>query len=736
MSKYESLDARTGLEQTIAVDLRDGLEKRGFQVTHSGTRDSHAIAGKPDIEVKNSTYLITFEVTTCKGAAQDREFQSIRDHLKEVKEHNQNKKCFCVFVSPITSTRTLDSIRDHNQQRVTENRADMRILPLSFENLELWITRLKQSVADLFPISDFLKLFEQHSEFIDDLRVRKLLTQLVFPGDSDLGESVKRQEIEQDEKTLESLIKDLDKIENFMRENGIATSQNAIDNLIYLVFMKLYDEKRERDSGQTNRLRSVENFLRWRQDSVDARKRADNRAIHELFFQLQQEGEFLESQMFTRNDRLVDSLDDTFVTERFIPTFGKYTFIGTKVDALGAVYEVLAQRAGKDVKVGQFFTPENVVRFMVRLAELDFRDVVLDPACGTGRFLIHAMLDMLEKVETSNIRVKENERDQVRLQRCFGTDIDLRIAKIAKMNMWIHGDGKSNIKDYNGLVLHSKTFNGRSSYDNAFDVVLTNPPLGALNYQIIPFTTGTDLPMSVSDRLRRIPILPRKNLTAEKLERKRSSLLKYEIELLELEKQLETSRDAKLVKRVETKTRSVVKAQREVADLEAEIRSERIDYQITGNTMKGGALFIAAIWHYLKGDAYPENPPEWRGGKMLIVLDEGILNTDDYAEVRDFLRSHFYIKAVISLTRDTFIPISKTSTKTSILYAIKKPDLHAIQSEPIFFAHVDRVGVDTTGKVCENDLGSILQEYFSFKSRVLSSYAGLEFRKDRFALNV
>ena len=117
---------------------------------------------------------------------------------------------------------------------------------------------------------------------------------------------------------------------------------------------------------------------------------------------------------------------------------------------------------------------------------------------------------------------------------------------------------------------------------------------------------------------------------------------------------------------------------------------------------------------------------------MLIILDEGILNTDDYRELRDFIRTHFYIKAVISLTRDTFVPISKTSTKTSVLYAVKKTDVDAVQKEPIFYAHVDKVGLSTKGKVCPNDLEPIMRKYFDFKEKVLASYSGAEFRLDRF----
>lgn len=320
-------------------------------------------------------------------------------------------------------------------------------------------------------MSAFTRLFERHTEFIDDLRVRKLLLQNVFPADAELFEVVEREEIERDRRTLETLIKDLARMENHMRENGIAVAHAAIDTLIYLVFLKLYEEKRERD-GFTNRLRSPEAFGIYRQDSVDAQTRHRKRAIHKLFEDIKQEGEFLTSQMFTEGDNLVDSVNDDFILDYVIPVLGKYNFLGTQIDALGAVYEVLALRAEKDVKVGQFFTPENVVRFMVKLAQLDHKDMVFDPACGTGRFLIYAMNDMLEKVGRSDVRHKSKERDQVRLHRLFGADIDPRIAKIAKMNMWIHGDGKSNIfggSGYNGLTLHKHSFNGHDSFDTTFE---------------------------------------------------------------------------------------------------------------------------------------------------------------------------------------------------------------------------------------------------------------------------
>lgn len=125
------------------------------------------------------------------------------------------------------------------------------------------------------------------------------------------------------------------------------------------------------------------------------------------------------------------------------------------------------------------------------------------------------------------------------------------------------------------------------------------------------------------------------------------------------------------------------------------------------------------------------------GGKLVIIIDEGLLNIDDYSHLRVFIKTHFYIKAVISLTTDTFIPVSKTPTKTSILYLVKKDDPDVIQQEPIFFAYVDKVGLNTRRKVCDNHLFSDLNKnaaiefYNQFKEKILSCYKGMNFDKNK-----
>lgn len=652
MTKYDGLDARKELEQAIARDLEAALHKRGFTIRHNGTSTTPAKAGVSDIEVWNDYAHINFEATKTTKSSADREMLSVADHLEKTKRLFQGKRCYAAYVSPETHYRMANAIRDHNTAR--ENEIDMKIMPISFANFDLLITRLSEAHKDVYTGAQLEHVFSRYADFIDDERALKVLYEELFHEDKTLKKDIETKELAKWQKLEEDVIRDLDRIENRLREYGIAVAGEAIRQLIYLVFIKLYEEKRAVDGKGKNRF-LPKTFIEF-QEFVGEKE--TKRAINKLFEQIKNEKEFQEAKLFTEHDLLAEKMNDDFVLEEIIKPLDRYPFYKTKVDGLGAVYEVLALRSSKDVKAGQFFTPINVVNFMVELTELDPTDVCLDPACGTGRFLIWSMDDMLSKVAGKDA---EQRKNGIRRKQLYGTDNDQNVAKLAKMNMYIHGDGKGNIFDDDGLLLY-KTHN----MDEYVDAILTNPPLGKLNYR---------RPEYDQSFMKRMEVIPRKEKNAET--------------------------------------------------------------QILGNVMKGGALFLDACWHYLKSVRDPDATPEWRGGKLSIILDEAILNTDDYRKTCDFLKNNFYLKAIISLTTDTFVPVAKAATKTSIVYAIKKDDPTAIQSEPIFFAHAEKVGMDTKKRVCANYLMNpngkdIVSKYKEFKHAVLDSYDGLVFNKKKF----
>lgn len=686
------------------MDLKRALEKRGFTVEHQGTSTMNAAGDRPDIIVDSEFVRINVEATQTTKSSSDREYPSIKDHLEKAKKGNVRKKCFVLYVSPQTHYRMVNSMRDYNILHKDES--DMKMVSLCFTTFQYIIDKLITTTKEMYPSKQLLTIFDHYKEYVDDERILATLSNTIFADDVDLRRESEIKEENRHQKTVEDLIRTLLKIEDNLRENKGITHIDAVRNIIFLVFIKLYEEKREFEADKDNRFK-LDTFKIYQGFTS---QEIEKRATHVLFAKIKEDPELRKAKVFTDADLLSENLDDDFVIKYFIEPFEKYHFYTNKVDGIGAAYEVLGLRAGKDVKAGQFFTPENVVTFMTRLAELDTDDLVLDPACGTARFLIRAMYDMMKKVESRN---KDDKIDSIQKKQLFGTDYDPNVAKLAKMNMYIHGDGKSNIFPKDGLMLYEM--------DNKIDCILTNPPLGDLSYQREEYDDKF--------KTERMEVIPKKNVTLEQLEKAKQELTLLKQELQNLKENPDLSKAKKLAKGI--KLREV-----KIQKLNFEFNSGKAVWIATGNQMKGGALFIDATRHYLKTVRNKDLPVEWRGGKLLIILDEGILNTSDYQEVRRLIRKNFYIKAIISLTRDAFVPVSSTTTKTSVLYAIKKEDTDALQQEPIFFAHAEKVGIDTRKRVCSNHLfdsgNDILSRYFDFKKAVLASYSGVAFSKEKF----
>lgn len=697
-SRYDALNPRTELEQVLTDELKRALNKRGFQVEHQGTPTTNAAGDRPDIIVEDNTVRINVEVTQTTKASADREYLSIKDHLEKTKIEHPSKECYVWYVSPETHYRMTNAIRECNI--ANKDRKDVKIMPLCFSNFEVFMNKLIQTTRDEYPKDQITNLFSDYIQFVDDERILKVLYETLFYQDENLKRQIQTLEENKHQKTVEDLIAGLTKLEQDLRDYRIALSGDAIRNVIFLVFIKLYEEKREY-SGEPNRF-TKDGFLEFQRLNEQKRKK---KAIHLLFDQIKEDPELKDARLFSETDKLKERMNDDFVIKYFIEPFSKYHFYTTKVDGLGAAYEVLGKLSGKDVNVGQFFTPENVVRFMVKLAELEPTDVILDPACGTARFLTNAMEDMESKVSGSNI---ETQKKRIRTTQLFGTDDDPNVAKLAKMNMYIHGDGKTNIQDLDGLLLYN--------LDNKIDMILTNPPLGELTYMKDTYDDNF--------RLKRMETIPRKNKTNESLQEAKKKLNDFR-DKLEVAK--------KTGKKVAFYDRKVTEYTNKIAECQILVDRGESEFETTGNQMKGGSLFINAAKHYLKNVRNEGALPEWKGGKLLIIIDEGILNTVDYKKVRQIIRKNFYLKAIISLTKDTFVPVSNTSTKTSILYAIKKEDPDAIQQEPVFFAHVEKVGIDTKKKVCPNHLfnseNDVLTKYRKFKNKVLAGYDGVHFNR-------
>lgn len=159
-------------------------------------------------------------------------------------------------------------------------------------------------------------------------------------------------------------------------------------------------------------------------------------------------------------------------------------FSATDLDTKGVAFEQFLDGFFKG-DFGQYFTPREVIQFCVAMLPPAVGDMVLDTSCGSGGFLLYAM----DHVRHEANEVFGPEEAVARFQywhdfaqhRLFGVEINDEISRVAKMNMILHDDGHTNVVAVDGLadfpVLAQRNPKLRRG---AFDLVLTNPPFGAV----------------------------------------------------------------------------------------------------------------------------------------------------------------------------------------------------------------------------------------------------------------
>jgi type I restriction enzyme M protein len=154
----------------------------------------------------------------------------------------------------------------------------------------------------------------------------------------------------------------------------------------------------------------------------------------------------------------------------------------TDLDSKGVAFESFMQDFFVG-KAGQYFTPRQIIEFMVDFIDIDNNSKVLDPACGSSGFLLHA----LDKVRTQAGEYWEaGTADHHRhwhdfaSNNLYGIELNRSLARVSKMNMIIHDDGHTNVIAQDSLegIEVIKANNPKFDF-NSFDVVLSNPPFGA-----------------------------------------------------------------------------------------------------------------------------------------------------------------------------------------------------------------------------------------------------------------
>lgn len=259
-------------------------------------------------------------------------------------------------------------------------------------------------------------------------------------------------------------------IRNYLAANAVgATRDEAIaQQLINVIFCKIFDE----------RWTAPDAVVKFRVGVNDNDEQIKDRVV-ELFKSVKAKYH----EIFTNDDSI--TLDAPSIAY-IVGELQNYCLLDAERDVLADAFETFIGHALKGGQ-GQFFTPRNVIRMMVEILDPKTTEMLIDPACGSGGFIIESLRYIWEKVHEqadslgwSHDAIREEEVD--RANTCIrGIDKDYFLSKLAKSYMAIMGDGKGGIFCEDSLERpenwDSKT--RQKIHMGDFDIVLTNPPFGS-----------------------------------------------------------------------------------------------------------------------------------------------------------------------------------------------------------------------------------------------------------------
>ncbi len=246
--------------------------------------------------------------------------------------------------------------------------------------------------------------------------------------------------------------------------SNLPRAERLGSEMIRLIFCKIYDE--------------IHNYndLKFRAGAQESDEAVAER-IKGLFEEVKKEY----YDVFEKDEKLLlDAKSIAYVVSQLC----EYSLLKTDKDAVGEAFEVFIGPALRGEK-GQFFTPRNVVRLCVEILDPKPNEKIIDPACGSGGFLIVALEYVWKKIEKKYNYLSEEKigslKTEVASKNFYGIDKEFDLAKVSKAYMAIVGDGRGGIFCSDSLVNPNEwpPIQQEKIKLGSFDVVLTNPPFGS-----------------------------------------------------------------------------------------------------------------------------------------------------------------------------------------------------------------------------------------------------------------
>ena len=445
--------------------------------------------------------------------------------------------------------------------------------------------------------------------------------------------------------TRDEFSKLLFKCHNIIRNNDKLSPEAAFDEISKILFIKIRYERENSDS----QIFSKERFkaLKINYENLNKElKITDAIPFYQHLFELTKQ-EFANDHLFDDNSK-IEIRENSF--EQIVEDLEIYNLSTTSDDVKGIAFEKFLGKTFRG-ELGQFFTPRTLVDFMVKVLDPQEGEYICDPCCGSGGFLIRAFEYVRENIEHEieeqkeeikkqcfqdnydDLTEKEKEEVDAKVNDAFaklnkeldinnpkgrlrslsfdciyGTDANPRMARTAKMNMIMHGDGHGGVHHHDGLL------NVNGIFENRFDVILTNPPFGA--------HIDKELKITEADRFK----------DEEKI---KAYIERYGSAYEEALKQVNDNINESLLSL----------------------------YQLGKLSGLTEVLFIERCLNLLKP-----------GGRMGIVLPEGVLNNSNLQKVREFVEGKAKILLITSIPQDVFMASGATVKPSIIFFKKFTPD--------------------------------------------------------------
>lgn len=261
----------------------------------------------------------------------------------------------------------------------------------------------------------------------------------------------------------EELISAIKKCHQTLWGGGKLSPPTAFSELCKLIFVKISDEqkKRKKDEPYNFQIKTHE----------------PAKSLSQRIKQLYEEQQKKDPDVFTDTIKVSDGVLQTVVSHLEGINLSK-----TDLDTKGLAFEQFMDGFFKG-DFGQYFTPWELIAFCTKVLVPTNDDIILDPACGSGGFLLHA-LDSVRN-EANDYYPKDSPEHykhwhDFAKQNLCGIEINDEIARVSKMNMILHDDGHTNVICFDSLenIQKINSINRNFNYDS-FSLILTNPPFGA-----------------------------------------------------------------------------------------------------------------------------------------------------------------------------------------------------------------------------------------------------------------